>query len=86
MNKYKIKINNTQLIRVHKTTAKKMFNNGEKLVICPNNLRPGFPWFPDATIDNKEETDFDKHINSFSYYNCINKETGYYIAYYKITS
>ena len=32
--------------RVDKKTARKVYNNGLRVVLCPVNLRPGYPWHP----------------------------------------
>ena len=29
--------------RVNRTEARRRYNNGEALMLCPSNLRPGYP-------------------------------------------
>lgn len=64
--------------RVNKTTARRAFNEGCVVVLCPSNLRPFSPWHNEAGVikDRCEGADFEKVVNAFSYYNCINNETG----------
>ena len=67
--------------RISKRTARKLFDGGLPVVLCPVNLRP--QWNTIATISNTiDDPDFDKHVNAFEYYNCICNETGRYTAFY----
>lgn len=69
--------------KINKTTAKKMFENGETFVMVPNKLRPD-NMFISSIVDGsclKDYTTFEKLYDSFRYYNC-NYETGYYPAFY----
>ena len=89
MNKITFTDNNKNMwYRVNKTTAKKLYNAGRAICFCPSNLRPFGVWNI-GYITTKEEltekdidADFDKFINQFEYYNCINAETGRRTAYY----
>jgi hypothetical protein len=71
------------LIRIQKRTARRLFNAGLSITVCPNkyNVYNEF-WCCKDTI-NKSETDlsFDQFINAFEYYNC-NNELGRYTAFY----
>lgn len=78
--------------RVDKRQARKIYDNGKEVVFCPCNLRPFGFWNPSVKIlkdfeDNvilngKPSNDFDKVVNSFEYYNCINSETGRFTSFY----
>lgn len=84
MNRYIIRDNvkNVAYKRITKAAARKLFNSGEKIYICACNLRPGWPWFPEIRIDSSSDPDFEKVVNAFTFYNCINNETGKYASYY----
>jgi hypothetical protein len=69
-----------------------MYNNGYAIVFVPCKFAPDL-LSPNSMAINicKEEleeildegeSDFDKRVNAFEYYNC-NYETGYYTAFYK---
>lgn len=75
-------------VRVQKKQAKKLYERGEVIYLCPCNLRPGEPWKPEVSIylpDGEEAKvapeAFDSAVDMFSFYNC-NFESGYYPAYY----
>lgn len=71
-------------VRVQKRIARKLFNQGYKVTICPckYNVYNEY-WCCKETIHNKqyENMDFDKIVNAFTYY-CCNNELGSYPAYY----
>lgn len=80
--------------RVSRQMAKRLYNNGANVVLCPSNLRPFGAWSCETTINvnnyRDESTDkigknvdnFDRITNEFLFYNCVNNETGRYIAFY----
>ena len=84
MNRYIISDNvkKVNYERITKAAARKLFNNGDNVYICACNMRPGWPWFPEARINNNNESNFEKVVNTFTFYNCINNETGKYASYY----
>lgn len=92
MNKYTFTINNKDYTRITKKAAKKAYINNKTIVMCPCNLRPGGPWYPETTVNyqDRDETEtgtpapeyFDKLTLYFEVYNCVNTETGKYTAYY----
>lgn len=89
MRKYEYIENGYTFQRVSKKDARRAYNNGLAVIFCPVNLRPGKPWNPEAVICphsfevvNDVITPFEKRVNEFEYYNCINNETGRYTAFY----
>ena len=96
MNKYTFDHNGVNYVRVSKATARKAYAAGKTVYLQSCNLRL-FSWFvsPAALNRKSAESDpidgvnentvvkyFDKFVNSFEYYNCINSETGKYAAFY----
>ena len=70
--------------RISKSAARKVFENGGVLYVCPVKFRPEFSArFTFFGLDSGKEmwASFDAFVNAFSYYNC-NNETGRYPAYY----
>lgn len=84
MNKHKFK----SVERVTKTVARRLFNEGVKLLFCPVKWNPECKeeYSLSFEIEKMNEPDlihdFDTQVNAFEYYNC-NYETGYYTAFYK---
>lgn len=81
MNEYTYTDNGHTFRRVNKTIARKVYNNGLRVVLCPCNLRPGYPWHPEISISGKSGADFETQLNSFEYYN-LNKDAGRRTSYY----
>ncbi|MBP5412260.1 MAG: hypothetical protein J6Y47_03270 [Bacteroidales bacterium] len=81
-NSYKID-NYTELKRINKQTARKIYNMNLPVYFIPCKELPLSPWLDFGTWTTKEKTEseFDMFCNSFEYYNC-NNETGKYIAFY----
>ena len=77
MNKYEI----AGYRRISKIEARKWYNAGETICVCPNNLRPDSPWFSGILVNSQQNGDFDKMCNAVSYYNC-NSEAGRYLSFY----
>lgn len=70
--------------RVNRKRARNAFNKGITIAFCPSNLRPGYPWHPEAIIvKNEEWEDFETFENHFSALNC-NAETGKRVNYFEI--
>lgn len=70
------------MVKITRTLAKKMYDNGEEIMIIPNKVRPNgmlANWTTKPTDDNS--ADFDKLCNAIFYYNC-SPETGMNLAYY----
>lgn len=68
--------------RINKTQARRAYNNGLRVVVCPVNLRPGYPWHPEIIVSGKSGTTFNEMLNAFIYYNIRDNETGKYPAFY----
>ena len=68
--------------RINKTQARRAYNNGLRVVVCPVNLRPGHPWHPEIIVSGKSGTTFNEMLNAFIYYNIRDNETGKYPAFY----
>ena len=84
MYRYEFKSNNKTFTRVSKTIAKKAFVDGLTIAMCPSNMRPGTPWHPEyITSRNTDlETDFDKLVNAFEWYNCTDTKTGKHASFF----
>lgn len=78
------------LKKVRKEIARRVYNNGKPVSVIPCNVAPSilsekYTWI-EPLILVKDENDttpnqFERHINSYIYYNC-NSVTGYYPHYY----
>lgn len=76
---------NTQadgFIRVSKPRARKEYEAGRKLFICPWKVNPNNVWGIGSMIEKVNGISFDSMINNYSYYNCNYRELGYYPAFY----
>lgn len=73
----------TLYVRVSKTTARKAYDAGKTVVLCPCKLRPGAPWHPEIPIRHSAEDPetFEQRVNNFEYYN-LSAETGRYTLYF----
>ena len=70
------------MVKITKALARKMYNNGEEVMIIPNKVRPNgmlASWTSKPADDSS--ADFDKLCNAIFYYNC-SPETGMNLAYY----
>lgn len=74
---------NESFDRVNAIKAKNAYENGELVVACPVNMRPGEPWHPELYLkkDKEHPESFENVVNAVMYYNC-NNETGKYLAFY----
>ena len=93
MRKYQYTEKGFTFERVNKRTARAVYISGLSVIACPVNLRPGAPWHPESVLNKKRrehlaideieaENDFEKLLNEYEFYNCINSETGRYTAFY----
>ncbi len=81
MNEYTYTKGRFTFKRVSKTTARRCYNNGLPVIVCPVNLRPGSPWNCDTEFRPGGEP-FDKRVDWFETYNTTCNETGRYSAFY----
>lgn len=68
--------------RIDKKAARRAYNNGLRVMLCPVNLRPGHPYHPEISISGKAAATFEEALNAFEFYNLRGKETGRYTAFY----
>lgn len=72
--------------RILKATARKLFDNGECIGICPVKIDPSSIWGGMVELQKGhkfENWDFDDFVNHFIYYNCQLNETGKYPKFFK---
>lgn len=81
MNKYTFEMGGELYHRISKAQAKKQYLAGNYIIACPVKLRPDSMWKPYMVLTDFVDG-FEKAVNSCTYYNCINSETGRYLAYY----
>ena len=81
MNKHTFEMGGKLYHRISKTQAKKQYLAGNYIIACLVNLRPDSAWKPFAVLGGSDRS-FENAANSCTYYNCINSETGRYLAYY----
>jgi hypothetical protein len=70
------------LRRVDKRKARNLFNRGLEIYLVPSNLRPYNNWFQPTEASLNNCFNFDQLVNNYTYYNCINSETGYFASFY----
>jgi len=74
------------MVKITRALAKKMYDNGEEVMIIPSKLRPSsyaFKQLGTWTTKPADDpaADFDKLCNAIFYYNC-RPETGMTLAFY----
>jgi len=70
------------MVKITRGLAKRMYNNGEMIMIVPDRVKPNSVlanWTTKPT--NDPNADFDKLCNAIHYYNC-SPETGMKLAFY----
>lgn len=69
--------------KINRQKAKRLFDDGVKITLCPSKLMYGAPWYPECEIDKNRcpDNSFQSIVNNFTVYNCT-YETGYYPHYY----
>ena len=86
MNKYTFEKDGKTYCRISKQTARGYYDAGVEILACPCNLRPGTIWHPEIYICREMAfpyaSTFDKTIAYVTGMNCLNNETGHYLAYY----
>jgi len=70
--------------RISKAKARAAYNAGLEVVLCPVNLRPGAPWYPEITVckEYSKSENFEQVLNAFEFYNVRGDEIGSYPAFY----
>lgn len=69
------------MLRINKTKAMGLYNNGSSIFIVPCNINPNNVQGFGCTINKSCGKEFKTLVDEFEYYNC-NSETGTYCAYY----
>ena len=69
------------MVKITKALARKMWNNGEEVMIIPNRVRPDGMLASWQKKPDNEKADFEKLCNAIFYYNC-SPETGMTLVYY----
>jgi hypothetical protein len=69
------------MVKITKALARKMYNNGEEIMVIPNKVRPNSILASWTRKPDTEDGDFEKLCNAVFYYNC-SPETGMNLAYY----
>ncbi len=72
MNRYTWTENGFTFKRINKAQARRAYNNGLRVVVCPVNLRPGYPFHPEISVSGKSGATFDEMLNAFIFYNIRN--------------
>lgn len=80
--------------RVQKMRARKIYNGGGMIYICPYKMRPGGPWSPEIAVTKTDmdavdgasyfvanTRDFDVLVREFEHFNC-SSSVGEYAAFY----
>lgn len=70
------------MTRIDRRKARKLWKEGKDFWIVACNLRPEYGMRYRKEWTSHFHGDFDKMVNNFTYYNCINSETGRYPAFY----
>lgn len=86
MRKEQYVIDGITYTRISKAKARKLFNDGECVGICPVNIDPSSIWGGMAEFQKGlkcENWSFDCFINNFIYYNCQLNETGKYPKFFR---
>lgn len=72
--------------RIDRKQARRAYNNGLTVIFCPCNLRPGSPFRLDMDMNKAQENcagaSFNRLVNVFEMFNCRDRETGKYTAFY----
>ena len=77
------KINIDGYRRINKKEARRRYNNGEIIRFVPCKISPVNIWgFYSDKYYSKNNNSFETVVNTFTYYNCIDYETGTYPAFY----
>lgn len=85
MNKVEFKRDHNVFARVGKRIARKLYDAGYYVHLCPSKLYPFGPWHPSIQVSKETQNrEFDVVVSTFEQYNCSYEE-GYYTTYYVLT-
>ena len=73
---------NTTWNRVSKGVAKKAFDKGTPIALCPVNINTHSPWVAPIVVTNTTGKTFESVVNVFEIYNCQSAETGRYAKFF----
>jgi hypothetical protein len=94
MNKLIAYDGDTKFVRVSKAAARKAYDAGQPVVLCPVKLAPFGGFRPSCMVqrdfeDEKQRASYGLSVNTFAdvvrdfcWYNCQLNETGYYASYW----
>lgn len=68
-------------VRISKLKAKRLFENGQTIFLLPAKMNPYNMWTCLDSISKENEVDFERLVNSFTYYNCL-PEVGTYPKFF----
>lgn len=86
MRKEQYVIDGITYTRISKVTARRLFEKGECVGICPVNINPSSIWGGMDEFQKGlkcENWSFDDFVNNFIYYNCQLNETGKYPKFFR---
>lgn len=86
MRKEQYVIDGVTYTRISKATARKLFENGECVGICPVKVNPESIWGGMCEFQKGhkfENWSFDDFVNNFIYYCCQMEETGKYPKFFR---
>lgn len=72
-----IKIDNKQVKQINKTTAKKLYNEGETIYLNACKMSLNNCWTSPMPLDNKAQEKFSTMVNEYEYYNCCSERGNY---------
>ena len=72
-----IKIGNTEVKQINKTTARKMYEDGKDIYLNACNMRINNSWTSPMLLNNKAKEKFKTMINEYEYFNCCNERGNY---------
>ena len=70
-----------EMNKINKTSARNRFEKNKAVIMVPCKFRPDSQ-FAVTIKKSHEHPHFDKIVNEFEYYNCVNSETGGHAAFY----
>jgi hypothetical protein len=94
MNQFTVRDGNTVFKRVSKVAARKVYESGKPVVLCPVKLYPFGGFRPSCMVQRNLQDEesrakcelkidsFDDVVQNFQWYNCNLNETGKYASFY----